>query len=143
MIDMAHKRKNSRTSKPARPVEPGQFSHDYRLQTISLREIVLALKRAALDIETYRDREGVEHVLTAGTLINALVLAFVELPPKQRREVALAAVARLEAFREALGHPGSGEADDCPAKDAAEAQGPSVGRPAPRSAGGATRRKSG
>lgn len=90
----------------ARPVEPGQFTHDYRLQTISLKEIVLPMKRAVLEIETYRDRDGVERVLTVGNLLNALALAFVELPAARRASVAAKALARLEAFRAALGPPG-------------------------------------
>lgn len=143
---MAKRRKNSVESQaPASPADPAQFNHDFRLQTISLKEIVLPLKRAALDIGSYRDPDGKEHVLTPGTLINALVLAFLELPPDRRREVALAAVARLEAFRDELRHPeaGGSDAEDADGDDGDDGRDVAEVAPRPPGAKKSASRKSG
>jgi hypothetical protein len=66
----------------------------WRLQADSAREIALAFEHAALDLAhlKFRGRK-----LRPGPLLNALVLAWCDLPPSERERFAVTAIARLDS----------------------------------------------
>ncbi len=61
---------------------PGKFGPEYRLQGLSVREIVTPFEATTLRVDAnYYDSAGKKYKLKPGKLLNALVLAFVEMAP--------------------------------------------------------------